>query len=82
MNYYVKFMDPLMKLVKKTSKDLPANFPPLEGLMDTFKDFVGKTKTYVDGETEELGEEIEKKEQKLREIRELIDSIEEQEAEL
>ena len=75
-------MDPLMGLVNRISEDSPADFPPLEGLMESLKDMVEKTKIFVDGEIEELGEEIEKKEQKLREIRESVDFIEEEEAEL
>ena len=71
-----------MGLVNRISEDSPADFPPLEGLMDCVKDFAEKTKTFVDGENEELGEEIEKNEQTLRKIRKLINAIEEQEAEL
>ncbi|KAM9335333.1 uncharacterized protein ABDE67_020303 [Symphorus nematophorus] len=82
MNYYVKFMDPLTALVKKATKELPDDFPPVEELMETLKGFVEKTKTFVDGQNEELGEEMEKTEKKLREIKKLIEVLEEQQAEL
>ena len=82
MNYYVNLMDPLMGLVKTASEDSPDGFPPLEGVVERLKEYAEKTKAYLDGQNEELIEDIEKGEQKLRAMMKLINSIEEYQDEL
>ncbi|TMS02288.1 hypothetical protein E3U43_007828 [Larimichthys crocea] len=82
MNYYSNLMDPLTALVKKTTKGLPDDFPPLDGLMDNLKVFIEKTKSYVDAEYAEEDEEMENTEQELKEMKKLIKSIEDFQAEL
>lgn len=81
MSAYVKLMDPLIALMKINSEDLPDDFPPLEGLLVNVKDFVVKAKTFIDGNDEEVNEDIENTEQKLRQLKKLIKYVEDQQAE-
>ncbi len=55
MTEYMSNMDPMIALVKKVSEASP-DFPPMEGFLENIKDFVKKSKTYVDGKNEEFGE--------------------------
>lgn len=82
MDYYANLMGPLTALLKKTSKGIPDDFPPLEGLMQSLRSFMEKTKTYVDGQMEEADEEIQIKEQKLRKAKEFIKMFEWEQDEL
>ncbi|KAI3375808.1 hypothetical protein L3Q82_004090 [Scortum barcoo] len=77
MSKYMILMDPLMALLKKASPD----FPPLEEFLENIKGFMEKTKTFIDGETDETDARIEEMEEKLGKFKKLIKFLEEQQAE-
>ncbi|KAM3589961.1 uncharacterized protein V6R79_000770 [Siganus canaliculatus] len=79
---YANLMVPLSELMKKTTSSLPDGFPPLDEMMQMLKDFIQKTKVYIDDKKEDMAEAIEIKEEKLRKMKMLIQILEEQQAEL
>ncbi len=82
INEYMSFMDPMAAFVGKISKDLPDDFPSMDGLLQNLKGFMEKVKTYADEQRKVLGEKIEDTDQKLRESWKLLKLLEEQQAEL
>ena len=78
MDEYIRFMDPMIAIFKKTAPD----FPPLVELMENLKTFLKKSKSYIGKGDEEIAGKFKHYEQKVREMKQLIKYLEENQHEL
>ncbi|KAF1380484.1 hypothetical protein PFLUV_G00164210 [Perca fluviatilis] len=82
MSEYMNFMEPMTALFKRFSKDLPDDFPPVDGFMENIKGFMENIKTYVDRENVEMDEKIAKLEKDLGNAEKIIKALKGYQAEL
>lgn len=78
MNEYEHIMDHMIGIFKKTTPD----FPPLLELLENVRTFLKKSKSHIDKGDEETDARIKNNEQKLREMKDLIKYLEENQYEL
>ncbi|XP_051284465.1 uncharacterized protein LOC127379198 isoform X3 [Dicentrarchus labrax] len=79
---YMGYLDPMIALVKETTGTSPDDFPPVDGLLQSVKAYMEKTKSYVEDKKVKLGAELENLEKDLEKQKKLIKFLEEQQGEL
>ncbi|XP_078132529.1 uncharacterized protein LOC144534467 [Sander vitreus] len=82
MSEYMSTMEPMMAFVKRISKDLPGDFPPMDGFLENIKGFMEKINTYVVRQSVEMDAKIAKLEKDMGNAEKVIKALEGYRAEL
>ncbi|XP_051284470.1 uncharacterized protein LOC127379198 isoform X9 [Dicentrarchus labrax] len=82
INEYMGYLDPMIALVKKTTGTSPDDFPPVDGLLQSVKAVMEKTKSYMEDNNVKLGAELKNMEKDLEKNKKYINFLEELQAEL
>ena len=79
---YMNIMEQMVALTKKTLTNVPDDFPPMEGLLQSVNGFMEKTKTYLERERAEFDARVEEHDKEVGKMKKLVEFLEEKQAEL